>query len=136
MADSLSTVNAGLNLLTSVLLIIGYRFIRNGRRNDHKKVMISAIVVSVLFLTSYIVYHSTVGSVPYPHYDWTRPLYFSFLIPHIVLAGLIVVPVIYGFTLALRGKFVRHRKLMKWIFPVWIYVSVSGLVVYIMLYRL
>ena len=98
--------------------------------------MLAALVSSGLFLSSYLVYHFQVGSVPYPHHDWTRPLYFAVLIPHVILAALLVPLVVVLVWRALKGEFARHRRLARWVWPVWIFVSLSGVVVYLMLYRL
>jgi len=98
--------------------------------------MISAVIVSALFLVSYLVYHDAVGSVPYPHYDWTRPIYFVVLIPHVILAGLNAPFMLLTLGLALRGKYSPHRRLARYVWPVWVFVSVSGVVIYLMLYRL
>lgn len=132
----LSRVNAVLNTISTVLLITGYIQIRRQRPAVHKKFMLSALTVSTLFLISYVVYHYYVGSVPYTHYDWTRPIYFIILIPHIILAGLMTPFVIITVWLAFRKKFVTHRQFARWVFPVWLFVSISGVLVYLMLYHL
>ncbi|MFC2150610.1 DUF420 domain-containing protein [Calditrichota bacterium] len=132
----LPALNATLNLTSGVLLILGYRQIRRSNHPAHKKFMVAASIVSGLFLISYLIYHRAVGSVPYPHYDWTRTLYFIILVPHIILAALMVVPIVTGLTFAFKDKFRQHRALMRWVFPVWVFVSLSGLVVYLMLYQL
>lgn len=134
--SDLPTLNAVLNLVSASLLLIGYRYIKRGERRQHKKFMISALGSSALFLTSYLIYHYHVKSVPYPHYDWTRPLYFAVLIPHVVLAAVMVPFVIAIVWLAFREKFTSHRRLARWVWPVWMFVSVSGVTVYLMLYRL
>jgi putative membrane protein len=132
----LSSVNALLNTFSAVLLISGYIKIRKHQREIHKRFMLSALAVSALFLISYLVYHYYVGSVPYPYYDWTRPLYFIILIPHIILAGLMTPFILITVWLALSRKYSKHRRLARWVFPVWLYVSVSGVLVYLMLYHL
>ena len=134
--STLPTVNALLNALAACLLLWGYVMIRRGRRDTHKKIMLSALVVSAAFLTTYLIYHAQVGSVPYQHHDWTRPLYFAILIPHIILAGLMVPFIVALVTFALRGNFTRHKRLARWVWPVWMFVSVSGVAVYLMLYHL
>jgi putative membrane protein len=134
--DILSTVNAVLNTISAVLLITGYIQIRKQQPAVHKKFMFSALIVSALFLISYVVYHHYVGSVPYPYYNWTRPIYFIILIPHIILAGLMTPFVIITVWLAFRKKFEIHRRFARWVFPVWLFVSVSGVLVYLMLYHL
>ncbi|MEJ2544451.1 MAG: DUF420 domain-containing protein [Calditrichaceae bacterium] len=134
--NSLSTVNAIFNTVSTVLLINGYIQIKKQQPNVHKKFMLSALAVSALFLISYLVYHYYVGSVPYTRYDWTRPIYFIILIPHIILAGLMSPFVIITVWLALKKKFEIHQRFARWVFPVWLFVSVSGVLVYLMVYHL
>ncbi|MBZ0265479.1 DUF420 domain-containing protein [bacterium] len=134
--QNLPTLNAVLNSISAFLLIFGYLNIRSGRIQQHRAFMISALITSALFLTSYLFYHQQVGSVPYPHHDWTRTLYFTILIPHIILAALMVPFIITIVILAFREKFATHRKIARWVFPVWLFVSVSGVVIYVMLYIL
>lgn len=128
-------VIAILNLTSLVLLILGRSKIMNGDRVFHKKIMLTALVSSALFLTVYLIYHARVGSVPYPIHDWTRIVYFIILFPHILLAALMVPFILAAVWFALKGKFTLHHKLVKWVWPVWVYVSVSGVLVYIMLYQ-
>ncbi len=132
----LPTLNAALNTISAVLLLMGFIAIKRGNRQKHKSLMLSALIVSGLFLTSYLIYHAEVGSVPYPRYDWTRPLYFIILVPHIILAGLMVPFIFMAVWHALKGRYEKHRRIVRWIWPVWMYVSVSGVAVYLMLYRL
>ncbi len=134
--SDLSTLNALLNAVSATLLIAGYRYIKKGEQEKHKQFMVGALVVSALFLTSYLIYHYYVGSVPYPHHDWTRPVYFIILIPHVLLAGIMTPFILVAVWFALKTQFERHRKLVKWVWPVWIYVSLSGVVIYLMLYHL
>jgi uncharacterized membrane protein YozB (DUF420 family) len=96
--------------------------------------MLSALVSSALFLASYLIYHAQVGSVPYPHHDWSRPIYFTILIPHVILAAVMTPFIIAAVVFALRGQFERHKRIVRWLWPVWIFVSISGVVVYVMLY--
>lgn len=132
----LPTLNAVLNAVSTVFLSLGYFQIRRGNQSRHQKLMISALITSALFLTSYLIYHYQVGSVPYPHHNWTRPVYFAILIPHVILAA-VMTPFIIGLVwLALTKRFDRHRRLARWVWPVWMFVSVSGVVVYLMLYVL
>jgi len=131
----LPTLNAILNLISLFLLTIGYSEIKKENRVRHKRLMISAVFVSALFLVSYLIYHYQVGSVPYPRHDWSRYLYFAFLLPHIILAAVIVPAIITALYFALKGKFVQHKKVTKRLFPVWIFVSLSGIIVYLMLYQ-
>ncbi|MBN1407393.1 MAG: DUF420 domain-containing protein [Calditrichaceae bacterium] len=132
----LSTVNAVLNTISAILLITGYIQIKKQQPAVHKKFMLSAIAVSALFLISYLIYHHYVGSVAYPHYNWTRPVYFLILIPHIILAALMSPFVIITVWLALKKNFEMHRRFARWVFPVWLFVSISGVLVYLMLYHL
>lgn len=132
----LPTVNAVLNLTATVLLLFGYINVRRGRIAAHKRCMVSALIVSAAFLVSYVIYHYTAGSVPYPYHDWTRPLYFAILIPHVLLAAVMAPFIIVLVTLAIREKFDRHKRLARWVWPVWMFVSVTGVVIYLMLYRL
>jgi uncharacterized membrane protein YozB (DUF420 family) len=129
-------INATLNGTTAVLLLIGRNFIRHGRMAAHRVVMITAFVLSMLFLTSYLYYHYHVGSVRFQGQGWSRPLYFSILISHTTLAVVIVPMVIITLSRALRERFDRHRAIARWTFPLWMYVSVTGVIVYFMLYHL
>jgi putative membrane protein len=129
-------LNAALNSLSLLFLLGGYRYIRRGDRQNHIRCMLAALTTSTLFLASYLVYHFEVGSVPYPHQDWTRPLYFAILIPHIILATIIVPFVALLVWNAWKGNFSRHRRLARWTWPAWVFVSFSGVAVYIMLYQL
>lgn len=135
-AADLPTLNACLNTLSLILLIQGYRRIKRQDREGHKKYMLTALGSSALFLTSYLIYHYLVGSVPYPRHDWTRPLYFAILIPHVILAAGMAPFILIAVRHALRGQFQRHRRLARWVWPVWIFVSFSGVAVYLMLYQL
>lgn len=132
----LSHVNASLNFISAVLLVFGYVAIKQGRQERHRKFMIAALISSALFLTSYLIYHTNVGSVPYPYHDWTRPVYFTILIPHVTLAGLMVPFTIGAVYFALKGKFRQHTRITRWLWPVWMFVSISGVIVYWMLYQL
>jgi uncharacterized membrane protein YozB (DUF420 family) len=132
----LPAVNASLNATATVLLIYGYRLIRTGQREAHKKAMLGAFAMSVLFLICYLVYHAQVGSVPFQKQGFIRTVYFFILITHVVLAA--TVPFLAGITLwrAYKEQFARHRRIAKWTFPIWLYVSITGVLVYLMLYRL
>ncbi len=132
----LPALNATLNLISAVFLALGYVFIKKGRPERHKKMMVAALITSALFLTSYLIYHYAVGSVPYPHHDWTRPVYFAILIPHVILAALMVPFVLMAVYFALRERYDKHTRITRWLWPVWMFVSISGVVVYLMLYRL
>jgi uncharacterized membrane protein YozB (DUF420 family) len=132
----LPAVNASLNALSTVLLLTGYSFIRQGKREQHRKLMISAFGVSMLFLICYVVYHAQVGSVKFQGQGWLRPAYFAILITHVVLAATVPVLAVLTLRRALRGEFARHKKLARVTFPIWLYVSVTGVIVYAMLYHL
>ena len=132
--QELPTINAILNLLSTTFLFIGYLNIKRGNKNTHKKFMILALVSSGLFLICYLIYHSQVGSVPYTHHDWTRPVYFAVLIPHIIFAALMSPFILMAVWFAFREQFEKHRKIVRWLWPVWMYVSISGVIIYLMLY--
>lgn len=134
--SDLPTLNAYLNALSAILLLLGYVAIKRGKREQHRKFMSAALLSSIAFLTSYLIYHRLVGSVSYPYHDWTRSLYFFILIPHVILAALMVPFIIRLVWLAAKGEFTRHAKLARVVWPVWMYVSVTGVIVYGMLYRL
>jgi uncharacterized membrane protein YozB (DUF420 family) len=131
-----ATVNALLNLGAAFLLVAGWWMIRRvGDWRKHRNVMLAALAVSALFLVSYLIYHAQVGSVPYPYQDWTRTLYFAVLIPHVILAALMVPFIVVAVVQALRHRFEAHRKIVRWVWPTWLFVSLSGVAVYLMLYR-
>ena len=132
----LPLVNAVLNTCSFILLLSGYVFIKKGDSATHKKFMVSATITSALFLISYIIYHNAVGSVPYPYHNWTRTLYLIILIPHIIFAALMVPFILALLRFAFLEKFDKHKRLAKFVWPVWIFVSLSGLVIYLMLYHL
>lgn len=135
-ATLLPTLNAFLNSLSALFLILGYLKIKRGDPIRHQRFMLAALVSSALFLTSYLIYHYLAGSVPYPHHDWTRTLYFIILLPHILLATIMVPFVLALVWHAWHSRFDRHRRLARWVWPVWIFVSASGVAVYLMLYHL
>ncbi|MCS7222766.1 MAG: DUF420 domain-containing protein [Anaerolineae bacterium] len=134
--SNLSTVNALLNGISAILLVIGYCFIRRHRWEAHRAFMLAAFVVSTLFLISYLIYHAHVGSVPFQGQGWIRPVYYAILISHVVLAATVVPLALVTLAQAFRGRFARHRRIARWTFPVWLYVSVTGVLVYVMLYHL
>jgi uncharacterized membrane protein YozB (DUF420 family) len=129
-------INATLNGLSAALLLIGRVLIARGKRAAHRAVMLTAFATSSLFLASYLYYHYHVGSVHFRGTGWTRPLYFTILISHTTLAVVIVPMVLITLTRALREQFDRHRVIARWTFPLWLYVSVTGVVVYLMLYQI
>lgn len=135
-ATDLPALNAFLNASSALLLATGYVLIRRGRRDAHKRVMLAALASSALFLTSYLVYHAQVGSVRFRGQGVLRTVYFTILLTHTVLAVAIVPLVATTLVPALRGRFDRHRRLARITLPLWAYVSVTGVVIYWMLYRL
>jgi uncharacterized membrane protein YozB (DUF420 family) len=132
----LPTVNALLNATAAVLLVWGYRLIRRKRIDQHRKVMISAFVTSCLFLVCYVVYHAQVGSKHFPHTGALRTVYFTILGTHTVLAAAVPVLAIITLRRGLTARYDKHRRIAKWTLPIWLYVSVTGVVVYLMLYHL
>ena len=133
---SLAPLNAILNSIAAVLLLAGYIFIRMRRIRAHRACMVSAFVVSTAFFISYLTYHYHVGDVRFQGHGLVRPIYFTILITHIILAAAIVPLVLITITRAIRGNFARHRKIAVWTWPLWMYVSVTGVVVYLMCYRM
>ena len=131
--SNLSAVNAALNTLSTVFLLLGFREIRARNFAKHMRFMISAFITSALFLVSYIVYHHFVGDTPFTGQGFIRPVYFFILISHIVLSIFVVPLVLSSFLFAFSGKFSTHRKVSKWTFPIWLYVSVTGVMVFFML---
>jgi putative membrane protein len=131
----LPAVDATLNATAAVLLVTGYTLIRLGRRDTHKKVMLAAFAMSILFLVSYLVYHSQAGSKRFPGQGTVRAVYFTILTTHTVLAAAVPVLAVVTLRRAWRGDFARHRRLARWTLPIWLYVSVTGVVVYWMLYQ-
>lgn len=132
----LPTVNAALNATSAVLLVVGFVLIRGKRVRAHLTVMTSAFVVSTLFLISYVTYHYHVGSRPFTGQGIVRPIYFFLLITHISLAAVIVPFALTTLYRAWRGDFGRHMRIARWTLPIWLYVSVTGVIVYWMLYHL
>ncbi len=132
----LPTVNATLNGASALLLSAGYLAIRGRRIALHRALMLSALAVSVLFLISYLYYHAQVGTTRFTGQGWVRPLYFTVLLSHTVLAMAIVPLAIVTLYRALRADFNRHKGIARWTLPIWIYVSVTGIAVYVMLYHL
>ncbi|MEE8326411.1 MAG: DUF420 domain-containing protein, partial [candidate division NC10 bacterium] len=129
-------VNAFLNGTSAVLLTIGYLFIRRKKVTSHKICMVTAFGVSCLFLVSYLIHHYQVGSIPFAGQGWIRPVYFTLLISHIILAAVIVPLALTTVYRALNAQFDKHVKIARWTLPIWLYVSVTGVLVYVMLYQL
>ncbi len=132
----LPTLNAVLNALSATWLVAGYSFIRRGRVGAHRACMLAAVATSLAFLVSYLVYHAQTGSTRFQSQGAVRALYFVILGTHTVLAAAIVPLVIVTLTRALRGRFPQHRRIARWTWPIWMYVSVTGVIIYLMLYHL
>jgi uncharacterized membrane protein YozB (DUF420 family) len=132
----LPALNATLNSIATVFLFVGWRFIRRGDIGRHQACMVSAFATSALFLVSYVVYHANVGSVPFQGQGAVRAVYFTILITHIVLAALILPLALITLSRALAARFDRHRAIARWTLPIWLYVSVTGVVIYLMLYQM
>lgn len=133
---SLPHLNALLNTVSAILLLTGYCFIRRRNVDAHRRCMLAALACSGLFLTSYLVYHFNVGSVRFEGQGWIRMVYFGVLVSHTVLATAIVPLVVLTVVRALRERFDRHRVIARWTLPLWLYVSVTGVAVYWMLYQM
>lgn len=137
MISTLPTVNATLNAIAAVLLVWAYALIRRKRVQQHRRVMLTAFGTSCLFLICYLVYHAQVGSVPFGHQGTTlRTVYLSILATHTVLAATVPFLAVITLRRGLAGRYDRHRKIARWTLPIWLYVSVTGVVVYLMLYHL
>ena len=134
--EQLPAVNATLNGLAAVMLVVGWLLIKSGRERAHKTTMLSAFGVSTVFLTCYLVYHYHVGSVKFVGPSSVRTLYLTILFTHVVLAATVPVLALITIYLGLKGRRVKHRQFARWTFPIWLYVSVTGVVIYVMLYHL
>ena len=132
----LPALNAILNGTSAVFLVCGYVLIRRGNMRLHKRCMLAALLSSVLFLTSYVIYHANTGSRPFAGQGPIRVIYFAILITHVVLAAVIVPLALMTAARGLRSHFDRHVRIARWTLPIWLYVSVTGVVIYLMLYQL
>jgi uncharacterized membrane protein YozB (DUF420 family) len=132
----LPALNATLNAISFVFLVTGYVCIKRGQRQRHRNCMIGALIMSALFLTSYVIYHLQVGSVPFRKTGWIRTVYFAVLIPHVILAAAIVPLILVTVSRALSRRFDQHRRIARWTLPLWLYVSITGVIVYLMLYQM
>ena len=132
----LPALNATLNAIAAVLLVTGYVLIRRGRIRQHRRVMLAAFSTSALFLVSYVIYHANTGSRPFAGQGAIRIVYFAILISHVILAAAILPMALITLTQALRERFDRHMRIARWTLPIWLYVSVTGVLVYLMLYRM
>lgn len=131
----LPAVNATLNALSGVLLVIAYALIRAGRIEQHRLVMLAAFATSTVFLVFYVVYHAQVGSVRFTRQGFVRPLYFTILVTHVILAASVVPLAVVTLSRGLQRRFARHKAIARWTFPIWLYVSVTGVLVYVLLYQ-
>jgi len=131
----LPAVNATLNATSGVLLLIAYGLIRARRIEQHRRVMIAAFTTSSLFLICYVVYHAQVGSVRFTRQGFVRPLYYTILITHVSLAALVLPLAIVTLSRGLKARYAQHRRIARWTFPIWLYVSVTGVLVYVLLYQ-
>lgn len=131
----LPAVNASLNALSGMLLLVGYIFIRNGRVDAHRRCMIAAFSTSSLFLLCYVVYHAQVGSVRFVRYGFVRPLYYTILITHVTLAAVVLPFAVVTLARGLKARYAKHRMIARWTWPIWMYVSVTGVLVYVLLYQ-
>ena len=134
--SALPAVNAVLNGTAAVLILTGIYLIKTGRQRAHRAVMITAFVTSSLFLVSYLTYHAHIGSKHFPGTGLARTVYFSILLTHTVLAAVVVPLVLMTLSRGLKSRFDRHRAIARWTYPVWLYVSVTGVVIYVMLYKI
>ena len=132
----LPTVNATLNGISAILLVIGYILIRQRRIQTHRKVMIAAFATSTLFLICYVIYHANIGSKPFTGQGPIRTIYFVILVTHIVLAAFVPPLALITLIRGLRARYDKHAKLARWTLPIWLYVSVTGVIVYVMLYQM
>jgi uncharacterized membrane protein YozB (DUF420 family) len=132
----LPALNATLNATSAILLTIGWILIRRGRWRQHRAFMIAAFCTSVLFLISYLTYHAHIGSKHFPGQGTIRIVYFTILLTHTVLAAVIVPLILITLSRALSSRFDKHRAIARWTLPLWMYVSITGVVVYLMLYQL
>lgn len=134
-ASTLPHLNAALNAATTVLLIVGVVAARAGRADIHRPVMVAALGTSALFLTSYVIYHVTAPTFTFPGQGWTRPAYFTLLFSHVVLAVVVTPMILLTAWRGMRGQLETHRPLARWTVPLWLYVSVTGVLVYLVLYQ-
>jgi len=134
--SALPAVNAVLNGTAAVLILTGIYLIKTGRQRAHRAVMITAFVTSSLFLVSYLTYHAHIGSKHFPGTGLARTVYFSILLTHTILAAVVVPLVLMTLSRGLKSRFDRHRAIARWTYPVWLYVSVTGVLIYLMLYKI
>jgi len=134
--EDLPHLNAILNTITFLLLVIGFTLIKLGYKNFHRIVMLTAITVSAIFLVSYLIYHFTSPVFVFPGTGWTIPAYYLLLVSHVILAMIVTPMVVVVAWFALKGVFEKHKKFARWVWPMWLYVTGSGVAVYIILYHI
>jgi uncharacterized membrane protein YozB (DUF420 family) len=134
--SDLPALNATLNAISATFLVWGYVLIRRGRFESHRLCMLGALSASTLFLVSYLIYHANIGSRPFPGVGGIRVVYFGILITHVVLAAVILPLALITAARGLRAQYDRHVRVARWTFPIWLYVSVTGVVIYLMLYQM
>ena len=134
--SDLPAVNAALNTLSTIFLTCGYVFIRRQRQAAHRNCMIGAVISSALFLTCYLIYHYNAGRTVFRDPAWFRPIYLTILITHTILAVVIVPMVLTTLYHAARRQFDRHKKIARWTWPIWMYVSITGVIIYFLLYHI
>ena len=128
-------LNASLNAVTGVLLVTGHSFIQRKRVMAHRACMLAAFASSTVFLACYLYYHFHAGVIRFQGHGWIRPIYFTLLVSHTILALVVVPMVLVTLTRAVRSNFLRHRDIARWTYPIWLYVSVTGVLVYFFVYR-
>ena len=133
--QDLPSLNASLNAVSAALLLSGFVAIKRGNKELHKKLMVSALLVSTAFLTSYLIYHFNFPTKKFPDLGWIKTVYYLILFPHIILAVVMVPMILKTFWHAFRGEWEKHKKIARLTFPIWMYVSVTGVIVYFMLYH-
>jgi uncharacterized membrane protein YozB (DUF420 family) len=134
--SDLPALNATLNATSAAFLLAGYVLIRRGRWQLHRRCMLGALTTSTLFLISYVVYHANAGSRPFPGAGMVRVVYFAILITHVVLAAVILPLALVTTARGLRAQYGRHVRVARWTLPLWLYVSVTGVIIYLMLYQM
>ncbi len=132
----LPIVNAALNATATILLLFARNSIKKREIETHKKIMIAAFIVSVLFLICYVIYHANVLSVPFVKPEWFRPIYLTLLLTHVVLAVTVPVFAVMSLRLGLKREDAKHRKIVKYAYPIWLYVSITGVIIYLLLYQI
>lgn len=125
-----------LNATAASLIVTGYIFVRKGARSAHRTCMISALVVSTVFMIFYLYYHAKIGNIPFAGSGFIRPIYFSILASHVILAAVLFPMALITAGLAIRGNTSRHRRIARWTLPIWLYVSITGIIIYLMAFHI